>query len=75
MDELTLEKVLVVQEVHLHSHAFIGQRGDLDNERVVIVVHDNVHPRKADDLVQAVAPLVDGAVAGHQHPDFHLIFL
>ena len=37
---------------------------------MVVVVDDEVHPRKTDHLVQLVASFVDRPVTGHEGPDF-----
>ena len=70
---LSLEIVLVVNEIHLHSCGRDGS--DLDHERSVHVVDDNVHSRKPYDLVELVLPFVYASVAGHERPDFLLPFL
>ena len=43
-----------------------GDRGDLDDERVIVVVDDDVDTRQTDHLVKLVAPLIDQAVAWHE---------
>ena len=67
------EEIVVVDEINLHSRFLDG--GHLDNERVVGVVDDEVHTRKANHLMELVPPLVDDAVAGHENPDFLSAFL
>ena len=46
-----------------------------DDERKIVVIHDDIHSGKPDHFVQAVPSFVDGAEAGHQHPDFHSLRL
>ena len=42
---------------------------------MVGVVDDEIHSREADDFMQLVAPLVDGAVARHEDAHFFTAFL
>ena len=73
VDLLPAEIVLIVNEIDLDAGGRDG--GYLDDEGPVHVADDDVHPRKADDLVQLVFPLVDAAVFGHEGADLLLAFL
>ena len=64
---LALEIGLVVDEVDLNARGRNG--GDLDDERVICVVHGQVHARESDDFVELVSAFVDFAKAGGKHPD------
>ena len=65
---LAREIVVVVDEIDLHARR--GDRGDLDDELVVVVVDDEVHARKTYYLVELVPAFVDTAVARHEGTDF-----
>ena len=65
---LLFEVVLVVDEVHLHPGSGDGRH--LDDQRVIGVVHVEVHAAQANDLVQLVPALIDDAKPGHEHADF-----
>lgn len=67
------KKIVVIDEVNLHPRLL--NRCHLYDERVVGIVDDEVHSREADDLMQLVAALVDGAIAGHENTDFLAVFL
>ena len=69
---LSLEVILVVDEVHLRP--CLGNGGNLDNQRTVGIVDYEVHAGEPDDLVKLVLALVDAAVAWHESTDF-LVFL
>ena len=47
------EKIFVVKKINLQPGA--GQRSNFDDERVIVVVNNDVHAGKADDFVEAVA--------------------
>jgi len=70
---LLREEVVVFDEINLHPCLLDG--GHFDDERIVSVVDDEVHSRKADDLVELVAPVVDDTIAGHENADFLAAFL
>ena len=63
-EALASEEIRIIDEVDLYACG--GDRGDLDDERVVVVVDDNVDTRQTDHLVKLVAPLIDQAVAWHE---------
>ena len=48
---------------------------DLDHQRAVHVIDDDIHSREADDLVELVGPFIDAAVARHEGTDFLFILL
>ena len=64
---LALEIFFIVDEVHLHPGAW--HAGHLDQEGMVRIVDDQVHPAQADHLMQLVAALVDAAELRHEHTD------
>jgi Ni2+-binding GTPase involved in maturation of urease and hydrogenase len=55
--------------------ARIGQRRHFNDERVIVVVHNDVHARQSDHFVQAVSAFVHGTVSRHQDAHFVAIFL
>lgn len=66
-DGFALEEVLVVNEVDLHPGTLDG--GYLDDERVIVLVDDQVHSGKTDDLVELVSAFVDQSESGHKRPN------
>ena len=72
-DGLTLEEVIVVDEVHLQASRREGS--DLDDQRMIIIVDDHIDSREADDFMQLVAALVDDAEARHEDTDLIPQFL
>ena len=52
-----------------------GERCDLDDQRVVIVIDDDVHAGQTHHLMQAVPAFVDAAKTRHQYTDLHPIVL
>ena len=67
------EEIVVFDEINLHPRLLDGSH--LDDKGIVGVVDDEVHSRKADDLVELVAPVVDDTIAGHKNSDFLTAFL
>ena len=69
----SVEIVLVINEVHLHSGSRNGC--NLDYKRSVHIIDDDVHSRETDDLMKLVLSFVDAAIARHEGSDFLLSFL
>ena len=67
------EEVLAVDEVNLHADILKG--GDLDDQRVVSVLNDDVLTGKPDDLVQHVLVVVHAAEFRHERANFVLSLL
>ena len=67
-DSLALEVSVVVDEVHLNAGR--GDGGHLDDQRVIRIVHVEVHAGKANDLMELVSALIDLAKSWHEHADF-----
>ena len=61
------EVVVVVDEIHLHLCRLY--RGDLDDQRVVGVIDDQIHARQAYHFVQLSTALIDDAPFGHERAD------
>lgn len=68
-----LEEVLAVDEINLHAD--ILQGGDLDDQRVVGVLDDDVLARQPDNLVEHVLMVVYAAEFRHECADFVLSLL
>ena len=67
-NKFAFKKVFVVKEIHLQ--AGIWERSHLDDQWVIVVVDNDVHPGKANHFVEPVAALVDDAITRHQNPHF-----
>ena len=61
----------------IHEDTILGDRDrrDLDHERTVHIVYDDIHSGESDDLVQLVFPFVNASIARHEGADFLLPFL
>ena len=64
INAFTVEIVLIINEIHLHPCCRNGS--NLDHERSVHIVDDDIHSRKADHLVKLVLSFVDAAVSWHE---------
>ena len=60
----SLEIILIVTELHLDACSRYGR--NLDYERPVYIIDDDVHAREPYNLVKLVFALVDTAVAWHE---------
>ena len=69
----SVEIVLIINEIHLHSGC--RYRRNLDYERSVHVVDDDIHAGEADDLMKLILSFVDAAIARHERTDLLLPFL
>ena len=72
-DGLPLEEFLIVDEVDLHPDLRNG--GYLDDQWVVIIIDDQIHPGQADDFMKLVPSLVDTSKPWHEHPDLVFLFM
>ena len=66
-ETLTLEEIIVVDKVHLHTCC--GEGGHLDDQRMIVVVDDHIDPRETNDFMQLIAALIDQTEAGHEDTD------
>ena len=71
---LSVEVVFVVNEIYLNTFC-CGNGSNLDDNRSVHIIHDNVHSRESDDLMELVLSFVDAAVARHATTEYLLPFL
>ena len=67
------EIVVVVDEIDLETSLRYGC--DLDDQRMVCVVDNEIHSRETDYLMQLSTSLVDIAPLGHKCPYFVACFL
>ena len=67
------EIVIVVDEVHLHACRLDGS--DFDNQRMIGVIDDQIHARKADNFVKLVSSLIDISPLGHKGANLTAFFL
>ena len=72
-DCLPLEIGVVVNEVHLDAGGGDGRH--LDDQRVVCVVHIEVHAAQADHFVKLVTTFVDFAKPRHEHANLFALFM
>ena len=71
--QAVLKVVIVVDEVYLHTCRL--DRGNLDDERVIGIVNDEVHAGESYHLMQLVSAFVDISPFGHKRSDFSAFFL
>lgn len=71
--EARVEVVIVVDEVYLHTCRL--DRGNLDDERVIGIVNDEVHAGESYHFMQLVSAFVDISPFGHKRSDFSAFFL
>jgi len=68
-----LEIFIIVDEIDLHAGRLYGC--DLDYQRMVVVVNDEVHARETYHFVQLVPPFIHIAEARHEGSDLSTPFL
>ena len=73
IDAFSVEIILIINKIHLHPGC--RDRCNLDYERSVHVVDDDVHSGKADNLMKLVLSFVYAAIARHERTDLLLSFL
>ena len=64
VDTLSVEVILVVNEIDLH--ACCRNRCNLDYERSVYIVDDDVHSRKTDHFMELIFPFIYTSVPRHE---------
>ena len=72
-DRLALEVGVVVDEVHLDACSGDGRH--LDDQRVICVVHVQVHAAETNDLVELVTAFVDFAETRHEHANLFALLV
>ena len=61
------EVVVIVDEIDLNAR--LDNSSHLDNQWVISIVNDKIHPREPDDLMQLSTTLVDGTPLRHERPN------
>ena len=72
-DCLALEVRVVVDEVHLDACS--GDGRNFDDQRVICVVHVQVHAAQANDFVELVPAFVDFAETWHEHANLFALLM
>ena len=70
---LAVEIIFIVNEIHLHSRC--RNRRNLDYERSVYFIDDDIHTRQTDNFVKLVLSFVDATIAWHEGTDLLLPLL
>ena len=73
VEGFSVKILLIINKIYLQSDLWNG--GYFNDQRVVRVVHDKVHPREANYFVKLVPTLVDLSVTGHENPGFFTVFM
>src|ERR1700743_2399420 len=62
-NEFPFEQIFVVQEINLQTG--IRKRGYLDLQREIVIIHRNIDPTQANDLMESMSSLIHYAKTWH----------
>ena len=68
-----LKEIIIVQKVNLNPAP--GQRSHFNNQRIIIVIHNDIHPRQPNHLMQPMPALIHRPKTRHQNSDFATIIV
>src|SRR5690606_21462632 len=68
-----LKVIFVIYKINLHSSRL--NRSDFYDERIIRVVNNKVHTRKANNFVQLISTFINTSKLRHKSTYFHPFFL
>jgi hypothetical protein len=71
--EFSLEEFFIIQKIYLEPGSW--QRSNFDDQRVIVIIDDDIHTGQPDDFVKTMPPFIDAPEARHQYPYLHAIVL